>query len=62
MQGVKYLVNDSGKRTAVQIDLKVWGELWEDFYDVMIAYTRKNEPDIPWEEVKKEMDAESGKI
>jgi len=60
MQGVKYLIDENGKKTAVQIDLKVWGEIWEDFYDVMIALSRKDEPDIPWEEVKKEIEADSG--
>jgi len=62
MQGIKYLVDDNGKRTAVQIDLRKWGKVWEDFYDYMIAVSRENEPDIPWEEVKKEMDAENGKV
>ena len=62
MQGVKYLVDENGERTAVQIDLKVWGEIWEDFYDVMIALSRKDEPDIPWEEVKKEIEADSEKL
>ncbi|NQS97070.1 MAG: hypothetical protein HQ591_01310 [candidate division Zixibacteria bacterium] len=62
MQGVKYLIDENGKKTAVQIDLKVWGEIWEDFYDVMIALSRKDEPDIPWEEVKKEIEADSGKV
>ena len=62
MQGVKYLIDENGKKTAVQIDLKVWGEIWEDFYDVMIALSRKDEPDLPWEEVKKEIEADSGKV
>ena len=26
MQGIKYLVDDTGKKTAVQIDLKEWGK------------------------------------
>lgn len=53
MHGIKYLIDDTGKKTAVQIDLEEWGEVWEDIYDVMIALSRKDEPDIPWEEVKK---------
>ena len=58
MKGIQYLVDESGNKTAVLIDLKEWGELWEDIYDSMIADSRKDEPTIPWEEVKKKMDEE----
>lgn len=29
MKGVRYLIDDSGKKTAVVLDLAVWGELWD---------------------------------
>ena len=32
MKGIQYLVDDSGDKTAVLIDLKKYNELWEDFY------------------------------
>ncbi len=44
MQGINYVTNEDGKRVAVQIDLKKYGSLWEDFFDVLIAKKRKNEP------------------
>ena len=44
MQGINYVTNEDGKRVAVLIDLKKNGELWEDFYDGLIAKTRQNEP------------------
>ena len=44
MQGIKYVTNEDGKRVAVQIDLKKYGEIWEDFYDVLTAKNRRNEP------------------
>lgn len=44
MQGIHYLTNENGERVAVQIDLKKYGDLWEDFFDVLIAKKRKNEP------------------
>lgn len=44
MQGINYVTNGEGKRVAVQIDLKKYGELWEDFFDVLTAKKRQNEP------------------
>ena len=52
MKGVQFVVDVTGKKKAVLIDLEEWGELWEDIYDVMIAHTRKDEPTIPWDELK----------
>jgi hypothetical protein len=31
MKGVQFVIDDKGKKTAVLIDLKKWGKLWEDF-------------------------------
>ena len=33
VRGVRCLVDDSGRRTAVLIDLKSQARLWEAFYD-----------------------------
>lgn len=30
---IEFVVDDSGKRKAVLIDLEHWGDLWENFYD-----------------------------
>ena len=56
MKGVEFVVDDSGKKKAVLIDLEQWGELWEDFYDVLVSESRKNEPTVPWSELKAEME------
>ena len=56
MKGVEFVVDDSGKRKAVLIDLEQWGDLWEDFYDVLVSESRKNEPTVPWTELKAEME------
>ena len=48
-------MNDKGKRVAVVIDLQRHGELWEDFYDILVSESRKNEPKVPWSELKAEM-------
>jgi hypothetical protein len=56
MKGVQFVVDDSGKKKAVLIDLEEWGEIWEDFYDALISESRKNEPTVPWSELKAEME------
>jgi hypothetical protein len=55
MNGIQFLVNEKGKETAVLIDLKKHGRLWEDFYDSVICKQRKNEPRVSWETVKRRL-------
>ena len=33
MEGIQYVIDDKGQKTAVLIDLMKYGKLWEDFYD-----------------------------
>ena len=56
MIGIQYLTDESGVRTSVLIDLKEWGEQWEDFYDGIIAESRKDEPTTSWQEFEDELD------
>jgi hypothetical protein len=58
MRGVGYVVDASGRRKSVVIDLKTWGKLWEDFQDVMVAESRMREPTAPWDKLKAETEAE----
>lgn len=44
MEGIRFVIDGKGKKTAVLIDLKKYSELWEDFYDSLIARLRANEP------------------
>jgi hypothetical protein len=44
VRGVRFLVEDAGRKTAVQIDLKRQARLWEDFYDRALAEQRVSEP------------------
>ncbi len=55
MKGIQFLINDTGEKTAVLIDLEEWGDLWEDVYDVMVSQVRANEPDVNWEELEAEI-------
>ncbi len=43
MEGILFLTDDTNTKVAVQIDLKVYGELWEEFYDRLIIEERKDE-------------------
>ena len=55
MQGIQFLVNDEGQRTAVLIDLKKNAQLWEDFYDVAVAKSRAKEPRESLESVRRRL-------
>ena len=53
MSGINYVTNENGERVAVMIDLKKYGELWEDFSDTLVAKQREKEPRESLESVKK---------
>ena len=44
MEGIQYVTNEKGEKVAVQISLKEFGELWEDFHDNLLAKGRAKEP------------------
>jgi hypothetical protein len=52
MHGVQYVTDEQGKKTAVLIDLKKNGGLWEDFYDIALTNKRKHEHRESLESVK----------
>lgn len=52
MKGISFVTDDKNRKIAVQIDLKNHKDLWEDFYDGLIAEQRKNEETISWKELK----------
>lgn len=53
LEGIQFVTDTSGKRTAVILDLDRYSEIWEDIYDVLIAQERENEPRESLEEVKR---------
>ncbi|HEX8177272.1 MAG TPA: hypothetical protein VF543_19445 [Pyrinomonadaceae bacterium] len=61
IKGVRYLIDDQGNPVAVQLDLKQWGELWEDMQDIMLARERADEPRESWAVVKEQLRRE-GKL
>jgi hypothetical protein len=54
-EGIQFVTDDVGKRTAVLINLNDAGEIWEDIYDILVSESRKHEVTIPWKKVKSEM-------
>lgn len=55
MDGIDYIVDEKGKKKAVIIDLETFGSAYEDIEDILVAYSRLNEPRIPLEKVKKNL-------
>ena len=55
MKGIQFVMDDEGKKTGVLIDLKEYGELWEDFYDSLLARVLAQEPRESLESVKKRL-------
>ena len=55
MEGVQFLVNEEGEKISVLIDLKEWGDLWEDFYDIMISRSSQDEAEVSWDDLKAEI-------
>jgi hypothetical protein len=45
--GINYLTDDNNHKIAVQIDLNLYGDLWEDFYDRILVEQRKDEEGTP---------------
>ncbi|XWK88681.1 MAG: hypothetical protein U7127_01055 [Phormidium sp.] len=59
MKGIQFVVNEAGEKQAVLIDLAQWGELWEDFYDLLVAHTRQDEEEVSWQDLKQEIEAQA---
>jgi hypothetical protein len=58
IRGVQFVTDAEGRRVAVLLDLKEWGDLWEDIYDNMIADERACEPADTLEDFEAELRAE----
>ena len=55
MSGIEFVVDDKGAKKAVVIDLKKFGDVWEDFYDTLLAESRAKEPRESLASVKKRL-------
>ncbi len=58
MRGVSYITDEKNRKKAVVIDLKTLKEHDDqigDLFDVIIAESRRDEPSVSWEELKKRL-------
>jgi hypothetical protein len=54
VKGIQFVVDDTGKKKAVIIDLEEWGELWEDISDIFVSESRRGESTVTWENLRAE--------
>ena len=52
LEGIRYVTDERGNKLAVQIDLRKHRSIWEDFQDVMVAESRRDEKSVSLEKVK----------
>jgi len=55
MTGIQFVTDDKGRKVALQIDLKKYGALLEDFWDGLISQSRRHEKGIPLEKIKADL-------
>jgi hypothetical protein len=53
--GIQFVTDEKGRKLAVQIDLKRYGAVLEDFWDGLISESRRKEKGIPLEKVKADL-------
>ena len=52
MTGIQFVTDGKGRKAAVQIDLKKYGAILEDFWDGLISESRRKEKGIPYEQYR----------
>ena len=61
MTGIQFVIDEKGRRVAVQIDLKRHGAKLEEFWDGLVSESRRKDKGIPFEKIKAEL-IKSGRI
>ena len=52
MTGIQYVTDQKGERVAVQLDLRLHADLWEEIEDVLVSESRRDEENISLEQVE----------
>jgi hypothetical protein len=58
MKGISYITDGHNKKKAVVIDLKTIEnnqDAIEDLLDIIVAESRKDEPTVSWDDMKKKL-------
>jgi hypothetical protein len=58
VRGIQFVTDTEGHKVAVLLDLKEWGELWEDIYDNIVADSRTGEPTVDLDNFEAELRAD----
>ena len=58
LKGIHYLMDSDNNKVAVQIDLEIYGELWQEFLDRLIIEFRKDEESDSFDDFLKELKEE----
>ncbi|MCB0560688.1 MAG: hypothetical protein KDD09_17150 [Phaeodactylibacter sp.] len=58
LKGINYLMDSDNNKVAVQIDLEMYGELWQEFLDRLIIEFRKDEESDSFDDFLKELEEE----
>lgn len=52
MTGIQFVTDEKSRKLAVQIDLRRYGAVLEDFWDGLISESRRKEKGVPLEKIK----------
>jgi hypothetical protein len=55
LSGITFIVDERGRKTAAVIDLEKHQQLWDDFFDTVLAESRASEPRESLESVKRRL-------
>lgn len=58
VRGIQFVTDVEGHKVGVLLDLKEWGEVWEDIYDNLVADSRKAELTLPLDRFEMELRSE----
>jgi hypothetical protein len=61
IKGVRYLVDESGQRTGVILDLRRHRRLWEDILDRLTIEAHRSEPRVSLEQVRRSVNGRHAK-
>ena len=57
IRGVEIVRDTAGKPTAVRLDLRMHGQLWDEIYDCLLATLREAEPRESLSEVQTHLES-----
>jgi hypothetical protein len=55
MTGIQFVIDGKGRKLAVQIYLKRYGAVLEDFWDGLTSESRRKEKGIPLEKIEADL-------